>query len=738
MSRHSIQILPVVACVLSLFPPLHAEETSLPAQVLTSRGWMSTEEAYLPGVVHAELASLPPSRFGVDEARLAEARKAVAVSARSRLLAHLLENGRTAEVPLGASFQPWGAGASAAELAAIRATAGEVLTHEGRAVAAARAVGAWPRDAAGRAYSPGAYGYVDRQGRTFANWDEMRRAYASDPQGYRAFFLQSRDPWSWTELFVTANEGRRGTAVAQTLQIPAGPRNRGSMGLHEACLLAARGAPSREPRSKLDVLSGKWTYLWRLEQIYNGDVDRTVQELRAAKVAGVAVKIHNGTYAGDWDTPAMARFLELCNKAGIRIAFWGYIYLRYDPAGEARLAGKMVRKYAPLVDFYLIDAEAEAKNEHGNAKIFAAELAKEVGPLCPIGLASYRYPSLHRELPWKELRAICQFDSPQVYYRNGDPIANLTRSKAEFQAMQPRLPYFPAGDMYLEHGTKPTPEAVTRYLQACKDDPDIHGTLMWVADHMQRVPELWRAFAEFDWPAGNAPSGPDYRELLRRFHGADALVVRPSAPPPVPVPAPGAPATVSPADGAVATGASVTLSWRGPSATEHRVSVEWEGSNGFQPYYTWSLAGGRNSFTFWPQFDGRTYRWRVQSRTAAGWTAWSAYSSFRYRRSSSPAPAPAPGGLAAPSGLSPSGGRTVRGTAVALSWSAVSGATSYEVEIDYFWSGSFRRYYTYSTTAPSKTFWPTFRSTPYRFRVRAKNAAGSGPWSGHAEFRFEP
>jgi len=249
------------------------------------------------------------------------------------------------------------------------------------------------------------------------------------------------------------------------------------------------------------VFSGKGTYIWNLTSIYGGDVEKIVAELKRTGTKGVACKIHDGVHTSggrDWDTPLMWTFRMACRGAGIAFGLWGYIRLD-DPVGEATLAGAMCEKYE--ADFYLIDAEKEAKGKVKQAKAFAAELALQV--MVPIGLASYRFPNLHRELAWGYLRgASCDFDSPQVYYRAGDPVAQLSSSKAQFSQMLPKLPFFPAGDMYSEGGYKPTPGQVRRFLQAADLDPEIDGCLMWVMDQMTKVPELWRAYAEYEWGSG--------------------------------------------------------------------------------------------------------------------------------------------------------------------------------------------------------------------------------------------
>jgi hypothetical protein len=88
-------------------------------------------------------------------------------------------------------------------------------------------------------------------------------------------------------------------------------------------------------------------------------------------------------------------------------------------------------------------------------------------------------------------------------------VEDLRKSKAEFGAMNPKLPFFPAGDLYYEHGIKPTAAAVRRYLDACVADPDITGTLMWSMDQGETTPELWATYAAYEWPGDDPIHVPE-------------------------------------------------------------------------------------------------------------------------------------------------------------------------------------------------------------------------------------
>lgn len=356
-----------------------------------------------------------------------------------------------------------------------------------------------------------------------------------------------------------------------------------------------------ETAADLATLQGKWTYIWNLDYIHGGDPEAIVDELLEAGVAGVALKANDG--AVTLDSPELAEFIETARDAGIRVGFWGYVYLD-QPEEEADAAAYMIQRYAGDLDFYLIDAEGEAKGRYEEAAEYAARLDLHVDGHLPVGLASYRFPAQHADLPWDELRAIADFDSPQVYYRNADPVQNLLDSYAAYQSMDPPLPYFPAGDMYAEHGLVPTPEAVTAYLELAMSLPGVNGSLMWYMDQMHRNPQLWEAFASVEWAVDPA---------VRSLPPAGLHLDWPPSPP----------ASVSGLSLASAGGKALTLSWTSEPATARRIVMEVRSGDRWIPYYTWEHTTGLGEFRFNPSNPNLQYRVRVQVGNGTGWGAMS-------------------------------------------------------------------------------------------------------------------
>jgi len=190
---------------------------------------------------------------------------------------------------------------------------------------------------------------------------------------------------------------------------------------------------------------------------------------------------------------------------------------------------------------------------------------------------------------------------------------------------------------------------------------------------------------------------------------------------------PPAPTGLRPDGGqAFANGASVTMtSSPVTGASQYEFAIEHDSGGTWATYYTY--AASASSFTFWPQYPDREYRFRMRAQNAYGWGPYSGWATFVVGNAATVPPAP--------TGLSPDGGQAFPGGgAVTMSTSPLSGALEYQFAIEYAAGGVWSTYYTYTTSSPSKTFYPSVRGTDYRFHVRARNDVGWGPYSAWAWF----
>ncbi|MFT4976870.1 MAG: hypothetical protein ACI8S6_002775 [Myxococcota bacterium] len=97
-------------------------------------------------------------------------------------------------------------------------------------------------------------------------------------------------------------------------------------------------------------------------------------------------------------------------------------------------------------------------------------------------------------------------------------------------------------------------------------------------------------------------------------------------------------------------------------------------------------------------------------------TAWSSIALFDDGSSSTPGYT-----------YTPSSWQTVYGPDVTMSWDEPG--SQYQVAVYWYSSSGWADYYTYTTSDPSKSFWPVVDDTYYAFAVRSKSGSSWGGWS---------
>ena len=163
--------------------------------------------------------------------------------------------------------------------------------------------------------------------------------------------------------------------------------------------------------------------------------------------------IYNGTWGDsrDYTTPVV----NALRAHGIKV--WGWHYLYGDnPTSEANVAITRIRQYN--LDGYVLDVEKEykASGKRAAARRFMSQL-RTACPNLTIALSSYRYPSLHPQVPWAEFLEKCDLNMPQVYWMKAtDPARQLSESLAQYRELEKKLqlppkPYYPIGAAYHEN-----------------------------------------------------------------------------------------------------------------------------------------------------------------------------------------------------------------------------------------------------------------------------------------------
>jgi len=257
------------------------------------------------------------------------------------------------------------------------------------------------------------------------------------------------------------------------------------------------------------TLTGKGMFTWKIPRCENGDPAAIAATAKSANLSHVLVKIGDGiiAYNGDWGStldrvPAVVNALH---AQGIQAWGWHYVY-GDDPSGEARIALQRINQLQ--VDAYVIDAEAQYKQagKKDAARRFMTELRSAL-PDFPIALSSYRYPSLHPQLPWKEFLEKCDYNMPQVYWMQAhNPGAQLARCVREFQAMTPFRTIVPTGAAFREHGWQPTAGEILEFLKKAKDlNLPATNFWEWSEAHGGVIPGGWETIRDFGWSGEPLP-----------------------------------------------------------------------------------------------------------------------------------------------------------------------------------------------------------------------------------------
>jgi hypothetical protein len=258
----------------------------------------------------------------------------------------------------------------------------------------------------------------------------------------------------------------------------------------------------------MNTLRGKGFFIWQIPNCEKGDSQAIAHLAHEARLTHVLIKIADSSYSyniyeGVDLVPPLVRKLH---ERGIEA--WGWHFVRGDnPIGEANKAIERVTTLG--LDGYVIDAEGPYKQRGKSvaAKKFMMRLREGLSGV-PIGLSSYRYPSYHPQLPWREFLEGCDFNMPQVYWKFAhNPGEQLSRCVREFQALTPSRPIIPTGAAFKEHGWNPSGDEILDFIEAARK-LNLPAVNFYSWDSCRaRLPEIWKIARDFDWDA--PPSPPD-------------------------------------------------------------------------------------------------------------------------------------------------------------------------------------------------------------------------------------
>lgn len=256
------------------------------------------------------------------------------------------------------------------------------------------------------------------------------------------------------------------------------------------------------------ALQGKGFMIWQIARCEGGNPQAIATAAKAAGLTHVLIKIADSTYAYNIDKTSQKDLVppvvDALRAKGLKVWGWHYVY-GYNPVGEAAIAVQRVKQFA--LDGYVIDAEAEYKlpGRDAAARSFMNELRKGL-PNTPVALCSYRFPTYHPQLPWKDFLNKCDYNMPQVYWQSAhNPAEQLNRCVREFQALSPFRPIMPTGPVYKVGDWMPTPSETVEFLNTARSlNLSSANFFEWYYARTIMKP-VWDSIAAYPWSPSSTP-----------------------------------------------------------------------------------------------------------------------------------------------------------------------------------------------------------------------------------------
>jgi hypothetical protein len=273
--------------------------------------------------------------------------------------------------------------------------------------------------------------------------------------------------------------------------------------------------------------TGKGVFIWQLINCCGGNMDYLAQKARELGISWAAIKAADGV--ADFNSDLMAAAIPKLELAGVEVWGWQYIYGANKWFGkpviatvEAATAIRNINKWR--FAGWILDPESEYKRSGAAAWADAYMTAlRTTFPKLSIGLCSYRFPSLHPELPWQSFLRRCDFHMPQVYWAGAhNPGNQLRQSYRELQALR-ALPFIPTGAAYVEKGkwAGPTVAEINEFDQEARE-LKLPGVNWWAWDDgLESHPAWWAAIAAHHWGVVPTPvPALTVEERLKRLEKA--------------------------------------------------------------------------------------------------------------------------------------------------------------------------------------------------------------------------
>ena len=265
---------------------------------------------------------------------------------------------------------------------------------------------------------------------------------------------------------------------------------------------------------------GKGMCIWILSRLIvaYGSIEGVVERLVEMKVSWIIIKVSNGRGKYNlrpvylpgtririaWADDILKPFVDACKIWGIKVHGYQYTYAD-NPVLEAKAGAE--RCWELELDGFVINAEKEYKDNPGAASPYTETLLLNLPDNIPIGMSSYRFPSLHPRFPFKQFMVDDIYWLPQVYWMGRDnPGEQLEQSNDELMSISDTA-VVPIGFAFSEMGYGPPP---LREMDEFHDkvlELNLIAETWWRFDTARQW-SLLEAITAHQWPDGSAPIPP--------------------------------------------------------------------------------------------------------------------------------------------------------------------------------------------------------------------------------------
>ncbi|HJV44220.1 MAG TPA: copper amine oxidase N-terminal domain-containing protein [Bacillota bacterium] len=208
------------------------------------------------------------------------------------------------------------------------------------------------------------------------------------------------------------------------------------------------------------VFNGNLLFIWKAENISQGNVEAMINQAKQLGVSGVFIKYANGSLVDD---PVSQKYMDQFKRlvgpfkaAGFKVGGWIYQYLS-DVPGEVDATSQAIEAGA---DFIVLDGEDEVIGKNEQVTEFG-KLLRAKYPKIPVGFSSYAVSHLHSTIPFKEYNEFVNVMMPQIYWAdmemNVEDAFNL--SITDYSSF--KKPILPTGQLY----GAVTPTDIERFTQ---------------------------------------------------------------------------------------------------------------------------------------------------------------------------------------------------------------------------------------------------------------------------------